>query len=395
MRILARRVSLIGLLAAATPFLANAQATLPFTFAPNTPAKAAEVNANFQALANQLPRNVIAVSADPSNPIASGTALLNALASITNAAGNVHYVVRLGPGVYDLGTGTLQMKFNVDVEGSGTQQTVITSTNSDPTQGTVLGPPAGFCASELRNVTVQNTSISSGTGVVATSALCLTNMTINLNGSAGTAYGLRATASTAYLNQVSITVTPAPAGSGVGILAASSATLDARNLVILVNGGNSAVGMQMQGSSGGFMTNVEISAIGAPAATGLQFTTGAGIIGRNFFVRGETNAASGTATAVLANGNNATNLYGGYFYGAGPTGSTRYGVSTSGGGIASLSNVVIEGLTVGVNSTGTGSNVLLFSSYVNGGIAASSGGTVFCRGITADGPVVAGCTNNP
>lgn len=50
-----------------------------------------------------------------------------AIDSITNASATNPYVVKVMPGVYDLGTASLQMKAYVDVDGSGPENTIITS----------------------------------------------------------------------------------------------------------------------------------------------------------------------------------------------------------------------------------------------------------------------------
>jgi hypothetical protein len=61
---------------------------------------------------------------DP-NPLASGTALLNTLASITDATATNRYLLKIEPGVYDLGADQLVMKPSVDIEGSGVGNTII------------------------------------------------------------------------------------------------------------------------------------------------------------------------------------------------------------------------------------------------------------------------------
>jgi hypothetical protein len=57
----------------------------------------------------------------------NGTALLNALNGITTASATNPYLLKVEPGIYDLGTGTLTMKQFVDVEGSGQRITTISS----------------------------------------------------------------------------------------------------------------------------------------------------------------------------------------------------------------------------------------------------------------------------
>jgi collagen type I alpha len=78
----------------------------------------------------------------------NGTALLNALGGIPATP----FLIKVEPGTYDLGTGSLGMVSNVDIEGSGERSTIITSG--------ATGSPTLFTAanSELRNLTVRNTS---------------------------------------------------------------------------------------------------------------------------------------------------------------------------------------------------------------------------------------------
>jgi hypothetical protein len=59
-------------------------------------------------------------------PAASGNALKAAVAGITSAAADKQYLVKVEPGLYDLGTSKLQMKAFVDIEGSGMGTTTIT-----------------------------------------------------------------------------------------------------------------------------------------------------------------------------------------------------------------------------------------------------------------------------
>lgn len=61
----------------------------------------------------------------PGDHTASGTALLNALAGITNASATKRYVIKLEPGIFDLGSTRLIMKPYVDIEGSGQEASVI------------------------------------------------------------------------------------------------------------------------------------------------------------------------------------------------------------------------------------------------------------------------------
>ncbi|MBI4332183.1 MAG: hypothetical protein HY673_12970 [Chloroflexi bacterium] len=59
----------------------------------------------------------------------NGTALLNALASITTASATNTWLLKIEPGTYDLGSSSLGMKEWVDIEGSGELATKIKSSD--------------------------------------------------------------------------------------------------------------------------------------------------------------------------------------------------------------------------------------------------------------------------
>jgi hypothetical protein len=84
-----------------------------------------------------------------STPAASGTALLEALASITGASAAEPYLLKIEPGIYDIGSNSLQMTPYVDIEGSGENTTEIEGT----TAGAVV---VGCDHAEIRNLTVEN-----------------------------------------------------------------------------------------------------------------------------------------------------------------------------------------------------------------------------------------------
>ena len=135
----------------------------------------------------------------------NGTALLNALAGITDASATKKYLVHIEPGTYDLGTRTLQMKQYVDIQGSGELNTVITSAaTSEPTDpiygcGFIAAVVATANNAELRFLTVQNTGAGSGcSGAIKSSvdsAPRLTQLTAKTTASGGAP-------TTAYLSAV-------------------------------------------------------------------------------------------------------------------------------------------------------------------------------------------------
>lgn len=91
-------------------------------------------------------------------PTANGTALTNALAGITTNSSTNPWLLKVEPGIFDLGTGSLTMKDYVDLEGSGPLVTTITSAQQRGSGNVaVINVPSGV-HTELRQLTVQNTS---------------------------------------------------------------------------------------------------------------------------------------------------------------------------------------------------------------------------------------------
>ncbi len=93
------------------------------------------------------------VVAPVGTPTQNGTALRNALNSITGASGANRYLLKIEPGNYDLGNTPLQMKSWVDIEGSGAPATDIWSGafNTD-TSATIMSD----ALAELRFLRVLN-----------------------------------------------------------------------------------------------------------------------------------------------------------------------------------------------------------------------------------------------
>ncbi len=91
--------------------------------------------------------------------VQNGAALLQALADITTASATNPWLLKIEPGVYDLGQGSLTMRPYVDIEGSGELATRITRVgSSSPSVATVIGADNA----ELRFLTVENTGGGEG-----------------------------------------------------------------------------------------------------------------------------------------------------------------------------------------------------------------------------------------
>ncbi|MBI4873138.1 MAG: collagen-like protein [Acidobacteria bacterium] len=99
----------------------------------------------------------LVVNPVPGSASASGTALLTALAGITGASASNPYVLKIEPGVYDLGAQVLSMKPYVDIEGSGRAVTKIAGGNWT----TVI--LEGNC--EIRDLAVSNANADYSTAI--------------------------------------------------------------------------------------------------------------------------------------------------------------------------------------------------------------------------------------
>jgi hypothetical protein len=133
---------------------------------------------------------IVIVSPKPGDtPLSNGTALLNNLAGIDVDANNP-YLIKLGPGIYDLETTGLQMKEYVSIEGSGEMATKITSAVNSVSSATVMGADNA----ELRFLTVENTGVGVGNRIAILNSSVspsLTHMTVTAFGGTNSNFGVR------------------------------------------------------------------------------------------------------------------------------------------------------------------------------------------------------------
>jgi hypothetical protein len=151
----------------------------------------------------------------PGDHTASGTALLTALAGITNASATKRYVIKLEPGIFDLGSTRLIMKPYVDIEGSGQEASVIQGGAGEQSDGVIWG--ASF--TELRQLQVKSTGTSASQFAIPVflqegAAMRLTSVTLAGSG-AGANYGLRAAGGSPWIEEATIRVQGGEIGYGI------------------------------------------------------------------------------------------------------------------------------------------------------------------------------------
>jgi hypothetical protein len=210
----------------------------------------------------------------------NGTALLDAISTITDASATKPYLIHIEPATYDLGNGSLDMKQWVDIEGSGELNTVITSGVSFgscfPHPGTVNGANNA----EMRFLTVRNT------GAVGT---CLSAISNN----------------SASPRLTHLTAVSTGGGSHHAVFNASNSSPTMTDVTAIASGGQFAYGVFNALTSSPTMTDVTVTASGgAQANYGVWSQSSSSPIIRQGKLSGTTNSlvqtGGGTAKVALS-----------------------------------------------------------------------------------------------
>jgi len=110
------------------------------------------VNADFYVVATGKKAKKTLLVSPQSTQTASGTVLLNTVNGITDAGETNSYLIIVEPGVYNIGSNSLNMKSYVDLQGSGENVTKITGNISSENSGVLRGADH----SEIRFITIEN-----------------------------------------------------------------------------------------------------------------------------------------------------------------------------------------------------------------------------------------------
>jgi hypothetical protein len=221
-------------------------------------------------------------------------------------------LLKIMPGVYDIGTGTVVMVPYLDIEGSGQNVTVITGTVNSGINPPTLGVINGANNAEIRFLTVNNT----GNGDVAilnvSQSLTMTNVTVNASG-----WGTTKIAIENFSCSPTMTNVTANASGGTYNYAVSndSSASTMTNVTATASGGTDSYGVYNPYSSP-TMTNVTANASGAA---------------NNYAVYSASINSSPVMTNVTVTASGGANNYGVYnYYSASPT-MTNVTVTASGG----------------------------------------------------------------
>jgi len=299
----------------------------------------------------------------PGDFTASGTALLNAVAGITNASATKPYVVKVEPGIYDLGTATLNMKSYVDIEGSGQRATIIQGPGAADFSIAVVNADA---SSELRDLQVKSTC--GATDAVAVPILISTTntnvsrVTVTASGpSSCSLWGLRLVDMTGEINDVTVELSGGGIGQGITLKAFAAPKIHRAHITV-TSPSNTGYGfLATESSSFPEIEEARVEVSGGTAGFGFwqdnTAFTASEIRGSTFIV----STPSGTAKGV-------------YFRGSSlrisrstirASGATSYGIDSSGTTLAAIDNSEIAGAT----ATVTGGGINIGGSKLDGGAA--------------------------
>ena len=318
-------------------------------------------------------------SAGSPDPTASGTALLNAVAAIPTTGNDAPsstnpWLLKVGPGIFDLASGSLTLPAYTALEGAGRETTVITATGyADNAHGTVIVGNLG----RLSRLTVANTGGGSFEIPVFlpqnSSYVKLEHVTLlgsNPSNASGAAYGLRTDINTSF-SLADCELTAHGAGTNYGIVANTSSDeswIDSSRI-------------NVSGASGSGTDYGFYSASGNPTVTNsrLYVSDGAGQygiyaigVGGALDLRNTEIYTYGGGAAVYINSLNA-DLVGDLIFSA-----SGYGISTNGGGPSA--NITASTISGGTNwlYNGAGYTVTVGASKLAG--TTVNAGTVHCFG---------------
>ena len=253
-------------------------------------------------------------------------------------------LLKIMPGVYTIGTSTVQMQPYIDIEGSGENVTVIQGNIDSFSSGVVTGASNA----ELRFLTVKNT----GGGLYAMAIRTedaspkLTNVTAIASGASSLNYGVSNSFSSPTMINVTATASGASNNTNAGVDNMSSSPV-MTNVTATASGGSDLnVGVANNGGSP-VMTNVTATASGGTASRGVI-----------------NSGSSPVMTNVTATASEGTYNYGVYNY-------------TS--GTVKINHSVIKGSSNTIYNA-SGVTAYVGNTQLDGG-AVSNTGTLTCAGV--------------
>jgi hypothetical protein len=243
---------------------------------------------------------LIQVNGDGTNAN-NGAALLAAMAGIVDASASKPYVVRLGPGVFDVGVNGMDVKPFVTLEGSGQGRSIVTAPGSpdlSPSNGGVYGTLRTPGESTVRDLTVRNTGGTSTIAVgieIGDGTSRLHDLTIEVSGGSDDNFGIVANhfanAPRLDLDRGTIEIV---GGGGIGQLTSSDRydVISVRNTRVDVTGGGFGIAGDASRTSASRVRVVDTEVFVSGGGTGLGGTAN----GELLYSGVQVNVTGGTTT---------------------------------------------------------------------------------------------------
>jgi hypothetical protein len=245
--------------------------------------------------------------------VENADALLAALNGITDASATNPYLLKIEPGIYDVGTSPVQMKQFVDIEGSGETATRITGSGSS---SSLTGTLKGANNAELRFLTVENTGGDAYATAIRNGLTSprITHVTARASGTTGSVTALWNESSSAIM--IDVTLSASGGTHTRGVNNTTSSTLTMTNVTATASGASGTNTGIMNNSSSPIMKNVTATAQGGTDSYGV----------RNY------SSSSPTMTNVIASASDASNHNYGVYNSVTGTGFTMMNVTATASG---------------------------------------------------------------
>jgi len=302
-------------------------------------------------------------------------------------------LLKIMPGVYDIGTSTVVMQPYIDIEGSGQNVTVITGTVSNGSWPPSNGVVNGASTAEIRFLTVKNTALGNfGAAILNSSASpAITNVTATASG-ATISYGFFNTGSSSP-TMTHVTATASGGTESYGVLNTSSSPT-MTHVTATASGGTYNIGVDNDSSSP-MMTNVTATGSGGTSSYGVS----------------NTGSSSPTMTNVMAAGKDGDLNYGVYNSSSSPTmthvtaiasGGTdsNYGVHNSNSSSPTMTHVTAiasggtDSSNYGVYNTSSSSPIMTNVTATGSGGTGNYGLSVATGTVLIDRSTFDGSTNS-
>jgi hypothetical protein len=320
----------------------------------------------------------------PGDPAASGTALLNAFSNLAALTGSGapsatrQYVVRLDPGIYDIGSTFLGLLSFVDLVGAGQEATIIRGTGYAADNASATIKASGLVSVEVHDLQIQVSASGSDTAIglyMETSPITLRRVTVATT-SGTSSYGIKSVLSNCTLEDLNINASSSGSSGSVtyGLVLYSSNAMVRRSAISVSGASYQNNGVLVEFASSPTLRGLEVRAAGAQASAVLaDYRQGFGTSGQTLTVIDSTLQASGSGTNVGINVTGGGNTFTIVRTSATASAGTSYGLAEL-GGFGSNSYTIDHSQVIGVTgSVQLNSSFSAGASQLAGAVSAVSG----------------------